>query len=481
MQKNSGSFTPELNDSHDNGLTHHVASFIQSTSYKDIPKDVIETSKKSILDGIGLSIAGLKSHAGQLALQFISNQAPINAPCTVIGGKDKTSMRLAAFINGLTMHADDYDDTQLAVKSDRVYGLLTHPTAPCLPAVLAVAECKKSVTGKDFLLAYNLGIEVETKIAEAISPRHYQQGFHATGTCGVFASATAASKLAALPIEKILTCLSIAGSQAAGLRENFGTMTKPFHAGRAAEAGINALELTELGWTASANILEAPRGFFQAHGGSYAPDSILNVLANPWTFNNPGVSIKPHPSGSLTHPAMTALSHLININSIKSSGIKRILVGTNHNMPNALIHHDPKNEYQAKFSMEYCMAIIALKGKAGLNEFQDEMVKTDEVKEMLKKVTFYVDPIAEQKGYDKMTSIIKLELMDGRSYTKTLDFGKGSPENPMSYTEVSDKFKECTSFANWSNKKTYLIIDIIKDLENLTNLSDLVWALKDYE
>jgi len=481
MKKNNPSFTPELNVLHRNKITEHIASFIGSTVYEDIPKDVLDISKKSILDGLGLSIAGLQSHAGQLALKFIQKQSLSKGLYSVIGGKDKTSMRLAAFINGLTMHADDYDDTQLAVQSDRVYGLLTHPTAPCLPAVIAMLESNTKNTGKDFLLSYNLGIEVETKIAEAISPRHYQQGFHATGTCGVYASATVAAKLAKFTQEKILTCLSIAGSQSAGLRENFGTMTKPFHAGRASEAGIIAFELADIGWTASPNILEAPRGFFQAHGGSYNPNSILNKLGSPWTFKNPGVSIKPHPCGSLTHPAMTALLELMHEFSIKSDQINKISVGTNHNMPNALIHHDPQNEYQAKFSMEYCMAVIALKGKGGLPEFQDKLVGNQEIRNMIKKVEFYVDPLAEAKGYDKMTSIVKLELKDGRCYEKTLDYGKGSPANPMTYQEVSHKFTECARFVNWDEGKITKIINIIRNLEGAEDLNELTWALSNNE
>src|SRR3712207_7326193 len=157
------------------------------------------------------------------------------------------------------------------------------------------------------MLAYHLGVEVECKIAEAINPRHYQTGFHATATCGTFASASAASKLMSLDVEASLRALSVAGSQSAGLRENFGTMTKPFHAGRSSESGVVAAEFAALGWTAAPTILEAPRGFFTAAGGGYDETAIIGKLGAPWTFAEPGVSIKPHPSGSLTHPGMTEM------------------------------------------------------------------------------------------------------------------------------------------------------------------------------
>src|SRR6185312_12129440 len=231
-------------------------------------------------------------------------------PGTVIGTQLRMPARFAAFANGLAIHADDYDDTQLAVAKDRVYGLLTHPTAPALPPVLALAE-RDARSGADLMLAYQVGVEVECKVAEAILPRHYQAGFHSTATCGSIGAAAAAAKLLGLDREATRRALSIGATQAGGLRENFGTMTKPFHAGRAAENGVVAAEIAALGFTASPNGLEADRGFFRAAGGGYTPEMIDGKLGNPWTLASPGVSIKPHPSGSLTHPGMAVMLDLV--------------------------------------------------------------------------------------------------------------------------------------------------------------------------
>jgi 2-methylcitrate dehydratase PrpD len=197
-----------------------------------------------------------------------------------------------------------------------------------------------------------------------MSPRHYQHGFHSTATCGTLASAAAASKIRKFSVEKIQQSLGVAASLSAGLRENFGTMTKPLHAGRAAESGVIACDLVDYGWSAADKILESPRGFFQAHGGGYDLDSVKGKLGRPWTFKSPGISIKPHPCGSLTHPGMTKMLELINKFDIKPDQVVRVDVGTNHNMQNALIHHKPKNEFQAKFSMEYSMAILLVKRRA---------------------------------------------------------------------------------------------------------------------
>src|SRR5207253_11063340 len=177
----------------------------------------------------------------------------------------------------------------------------------------------------------------------------------------------------------------------AGLRENFGTMMKPFHAGRACESGVVAAEFAQLGFTATPIILEAGRGFFKAAGGGYDEKSIVGKLGKPWSFAFPGVSIKPHPSGSLTHPGMSVMLDLIEHHDLRPERVKRVAVGTNHNMPNALIHHRPRNELQAKSSMEFCMAILLLERKAGLGQFTDEVVNRPDVQALLQRVDFGVN------------------------------------------------------------------------------------------
>jgi len=468
-------FTPDIHSTKGEGLTRYVAGFVLNTGYDAIPSSVVELGKKSLLDGLGLAIAGSVAGSGSLMRTYLEGLGA-RGEATVIGTGLKVPERFAAFANGVAMHADDYDDTQLAAAKDRVYGLLTHPTAPALPAALAIAEVRR-MSGRDLLLAYQLGVEVECKISEAISPRHYQHGFHSTATCGTFASACAAGKLLGLSLDGLLRAMAIAASQAGGLRENFGTMTKPFHAGRASESGVIAAELARLGWTATDKILESPRGFFQAHGGGYDLDAIQGKLGSPWTFDSPGVSIKPHPSGSLTHPGMTRMLELIRENDLRPEQVKRIRVGTNHNMLNALIHHRPKNELQAKFSMEFCMAILVLERRAGLTEFTDAVVNRPDVQAMIERVEFHVHPEAEAAGYDKMTTILEIERTDGSTITGRADFGKGSPANPMSYDEVAQKFRGCAEFGRWPAANTTRIIETVRRLEQLPDVRSLTALL----
>jgi 2-methylcitrate dehydratase PrpD len=459
-------------------ITDYVAGFVNATKSADIPKDVAHLGKRSVLDGIGLALAGAASHQGEIARKYLENLGIANVNgSTVIGSSLRLPARFAAFANGLTIHADDYDDTQLAVAKDRVYGLLTHPTAPALPPALAIAE-RDHRSGLDMMLAYQIGVEVECKIAEAIAPRHYQTGFHSTATCGSIGAAAGAAKLLGLDREATRRAISIGATQAGGLRENFGTMTKPFHAGRAAENGVVAAEIAALGFTASPNGLEADRGFFRAAGGGYDERAISGKLGDPWTFHFPGVSIKPHPSGSLTHPGMAVMMELILKHDIKPAKVKRVAVGTNHNMPNALIHHKPKNELQAKFSMEFCMAILLLERKGGLEQFTDDVVNRADVQAMIAKVNFAVHPEAEAAGFDKMTTIIEIEMDDGRVIKGQADFGKGSPANPMTDDELSEKFRQCASWGGLDKSRIDQVLKLVWKIEELKDVDDLMKLLR---
>ena len=454
------------------GLTKYVAEFVVRTKYEDIPGNVIELGKKSILDGLGLALAGSRAESGPISRKFVEQSGVCAGKSTIIGTPQKTSPRFATLVNGISIHADDFDDTQLAVAKDRVYGLLTHPTVPVLPALFALAE-QRAVSGKEWMGAYHLGVEVECKIAEAIAPRHYEDGFHTTGTCGPFGSAAACSRLLNFDLAKTLKTFGLVASNSGGLRENFCTMTKPYQAGHAAESGLVSAQLVALGWTAAEQILEADRGFFHAAGGTYDPAAIMGRLGNPWAFASPGVSLKPYPSGSLTHPAMTELARLIQVNNIEAPQVEKVDVGANHNMTATLLHHDPKTGLEAKFSMEFCMAILLLERKAGLGQFSDMVVRRADVQAMMRKVNFYVDPEAESAGFDKMTSLLKITLKDGKVITGRATFGKGSPANPMTFEEAAAKFRGCAEYADWPRDKTEQIIAFVRTLETAADVSAL--------
>jgi 2-methylcitrate dehydratase PrpD len=453
------------------GLTKYVSEFIVNTKYEDIPGDVRELGRKSMLDGFGLALAGSASVMGPLVRQYIQGLG-VNGKASIIGSTMKAPPRFAAFANGVSVHADDFDDTQLSAAKDRVYGLLTHPSVTTLTPAFALCEVDHR-SGKDLMLAYHVGVDVECKIAEAISPRHYNDGFHSTGTCGSFGSAAACAKLRRLDLKQTAYALGVAAAEGGGLRDNFGSMTKPFHAGHAAENGTVAVDLAALGWTAADDILEGALGFFQAAGGGFDPGSIMNRLGKPWTFASPGVSIKPFPSGSLTHPAMGEMLRLVRQYDIKPGDVEKIDIGANHSMTTTLYHHRPTTGLQGKFSMEFGLSILLLDRKAGLKEYSDAVVQRRDVQAMIPRVNFYVDPEAEQAGFDKMTSILKVYLKDGKVLSGRAEFAKGSPANPMSFDEVADKFRGCADFANWPKDKTEAVIAFVKNLESAADVSRL--------
>jgi 2-methylcitrate dehydratase PrpD len=458
------------------GLTRYVCGFIVDTRLRDVPPEVVELGRKSILDGLGLALAGSVSTLAPLMKQYLASLGSCPGACRVIGTGLRTAPRFAAFANGTFIHADDYDDTQLAVASDRVYGLLTHPTVTVLAPALALCEAAPR-SGADLLAAYQVGVEVECKIAEAVAPRHYNDGFHTTGTVGSFGSAAACAWLRGLDETRTAFALGIAAAEAGGLRENFGSMTKPFHAGHAAEAGVVAADLAALGWTAAPNILEAQYGWFHAAGGGFDPEAIMGRLGKPWTFAMPGVSIKPHPSGSLTHPAMGEMMRLIRRYDIRPEDVEAVEVGGNSRMVSTLLHHQPGTGLQGKFSMEFGIAILLLERQANLAQYTDEVVTRPEVQQMIRRVTFKVDPEAEQAGFDKMTSIVKIRLKDGRELSGRAQFAKGSPADPMSFEEVADKFRGCADFAHWPRPRAERVIEFVRGLEKASDVSRLTELL----
>ena len=283
--------------------TDALAAFAAETALEDIPLDVQLLTKRQVLDTLGLMLAGSTTDGCHLT-QALFGELGGAPQATAIGTGRRLSILQAAYANGEAAHAMDYDDTQLAASPDRVYGLLMHPSAPILGAVLPVAELTHA-TGAQLLLAFAIGVEISCKVAEALDPSHYRNGFHTTGTVGALGAAVGAGRLLGLDAPQLNVALGLAASMSAGLRENFGTVTKPFHAGRAAENGVLAALRVARGHTASQGILEAQRGFFSAYGGGDGA-VIETTLGKPWTAADPGISIKPYPSGSLTHPAVDA-------------------------------------------------------------------------------------------------------------------------------------------------------------------------------
>jgi 2-methylcitrate dehydratase PrpD len=456
------------------GLTGEVVSFVYRTRYRDIPPEVVRLARGFILDGLGVIVAGSTEKGSRILHNYI-RQMGGNAEAAVIGLRFAAPAPKAALANGASGHAMDYDDTQLSTSKEGVYGLLTHPTIPVLSAVLAVGE-KERISGQEMLLAYILGVEVECRIADAINPRHYQAGFHSTATIGGLGAAMAVGKLLGLREEPLARTLGLAASMASGLRENFGTMTKPLHAGRAAENGVTAAQLAERGFTSATNIIEAKRGLFNAMAGGGDESKILGRLGNPYFMQEPGISIKPYPSGSLSHPAQDVILDLVRRHDLRPQDIESVEVGTNSNVPNALIYPMPTTSLEGKFSIPFCMAIAILERKAGIAQFTDHKVRQAAVVELMKRVTLYVDAELEALGYDQVRSRVRVKLKDGRAIEGRADVAKGHPLKPMSWADLAEKFRDCGRLA-LSRGDTEAAIALVAELEKMKSIVPLVRVL----
>ena len=287
--------------------TGAVVDFIASTSFSDIPADALSIGLRCIADGVAVMLAGSTTQASDILRAQVREDGSRAEATTVGRDSFRTRAASAALVNATSGHAHDYDDTQLSTAADRIFGLLTHPTVPPLAASLALGE-RLGVSGRTMLEAFLIGFEVECKIADAIKPTHYKQGFHTSGTIGAFGAMAASAKLLKLDRTALAHAIGITASMSAGIRVSFGTMTKPLHVGRAAFNGVTAAELAARGFTSGADALDGQWGFFQVTGGGFDAERIVGALGNPWTIVSPGVSIKPYPCGCLGHPTMDASS-----------------------------------------------------------------------------------------------------------------------------------------------------------------------------
>jgi 2-methylcitrate dehydratase PrpD len=455
-------------------LTQEVAGFIVRTTYQDIPLEAIKIAKRCLIDGTGVTLSGSTDKASLILREYLKNMGG-KPESSLLGSKLKVPAPSAALANGASGHAHDFDDTQLSHSPDRISGLLTHPTTPVLAATFALGETM-GISGKEFLTAFSLGFEVECKIAEAIHPIHYGKGYHTTGTIGAFGAAAAAGKILGLSEDKMRYTLGIVASMSAGIRANFGTMTKPIHAGRAAENGVVAARLAQLGLTSDPHVLENPWGFFKILGDGFDPDKISAKLGNPYTIIDPGVSIKPYPSGVLSHPSMNAMLDLVKEHNLKPEDVAEIHLYAGSNILNPLRYALPQTGLEGKFSLPFCLTSILIRHRAGIREFSDEFVRSPEVQEIMKRVKTIHDPEIEAMGFAKILSRLEVRLRDGRILKKDSGPYKGGPENPLSEAELDEKFTTCAELA-LPREKFSRALELLKEIEKLKDIRTLMSSL----
>jgi 2-methylcitrate dehydratase PrpD len=458
------------------GSTRAVVDFVLTARLDTFPAEVLVQAKRCLIDGFAVILAGSSTHGSAIVRRHV--QAVGNGRGASIFGPQRISASAphAALANGAAGHALDFDDTQLSTTPDRTYGLLTHPTVPALASALAAAE-ELHASGAAFLEAFLTGFEVECKIAEAIDPDHYRRGFHSTGTAGTFAGAASTTRLLNLDRERAAHAIGIAASMAAGLRVNFGSMTKPLHAGRAAENGIVAARLAADGFTAGDDGLDGRWGYFQVLGGGADLQRLVGALGRPHSIVSPGVSVKPYPCGSLSHPSMDAMLKLVTDNNVRADQIKAIRLKAGSNILEPLRYKTAKTELEAKFCVPFLLGVIALRRKAGIQEFTDEYVASAPIQQMMPKVSTVFDPAIEAMGFDKIRSIVEVDLVDGRTLVQSSDERyRGSPAWPFTMAELRDRFADCAAPV-LSKDRIQRALDQIDAVEKLADIGELTRTL----
>jgi 2-methylcitrate dehydratase PrpD len=458
------------------GTTDAVRTFIASATLRQMPANVVTEGKRCLIDNFGVLLAGSTAEGSRILRQYAQKSSGTKE-ATVLGRDPiAVSAAHAALANAGSAHALDYDDTQLSTTPDRTFGLLTHPTTPALSAALAVGE-RIGASGAAFLEAYLTGVEVECKMAEAIDPNHYERGFHSTGTLGVFGAAAAAGKLMKLNDTQLAHMLAIASSLSAGIRVNFGSMSKPLNAARASENGVFAAELAAHGFTGGDNGLDGQWGFFQVLGDGADLDRIIGKLGKTWSIVNPGVSFKPYPCGSLSHPSMDAMMKVVKDHDLKPDQIKAVRLRAGNNILEPLRYGVAKNELEAKFSVPFLMAAVILTRRAGMREFTDEFVQSPAAQAMMRRVTAVHDAEIEKQGFDKIRSIVEVDLVDGRMLVQPSDDRyRGGPDNPFTRADLKAKFDDCAGLV-LPQQRLDAAFNAIESVDSMTDIRQFVKAL----
>ncbi|MBI3931453.1 MAG: MmgE/PrpD family protein, partial [Chloroflexi bacterium] len=360
-------------------ITDKISHFITETAPEDIPQDAVRLARLGITDFIGVALAGSREESSSIIVDYARKMGGV-PQVSIIGGGFKTSPYLAALVNGTVGHSLDYDDVAIS--------LIGHPSVFLVPAILAIGE-SAGASGKDVLTAYVIGYETSCQIAKPVLQSHYVQGWHSTATFGTLGAAASVAWLLKLKVHQVKQALGIAASLAGGLRQNFGTMTKPLHAGMAAAHGIQAALLARAGFTADDSIIEASLGFARVFGHSEAVDwtKVKENLGKTFLITSAeGLSIKPYPSCGFTHCAIEAALHVKAEHKVKAADIAEVELGVSPFDKQILIHHHPKTGLEGKFSLEYCVAQALLSGEVKLKHFTDAAVAEPQGKSLMKKM-----------------------------------------------------------------------------------------------
>ncbi|HVC20612.1 MAG TPA: MmgE/PrpD family protein [Vicinamibacterales bacterium] len=399
-----------------------------------VPPPAADVAARAFLDTIGVTLAGAGEPAGR-AVQAVARAEGGEPRCTMLGTPCRTSAALAALANGTAAHALDYDDM--------CFVSLAHPSAPLVAAALAAGELA-GASARRLLEGYVTGFEIEAVLGRALNPRHYQRGWHCTSTLGTIGAAACAARVLGLDEEQTARCLAIAASEASGLKENFGTMTKPLHAGLAARNGILAARLAQAGLTASELAIDGPQGLLVAMAGERTDlGEAQEQLGRRWEILETGITVKLYPSCAGTHPALDALLDLRRQHRFDADEVAGVEVAVDAITPTVLIYDRPESGLQGKFSMPFCAAAALVDGRVGIDTFAPARLRDPRLQRLMPAVTMHVDPALGRDAPPLTQAIVTVRLRDGRAHVQIANGARGYPARPASREELDGKFLAC--------------------------------------
>ncbi len=406
-------------------VTQILARYVVDAKYEDLPATVRKEGVRTLLNWVGVAVGGSRHQTVDIAVAAL---APFSGPpqASLLGRRERFDVMNAAFVNGVSSHIFDYDDTHLKT--------IIHPAGPVASVILALAELHP-VSGKDFLNALVLGVEVECRIGNSVWPNHYDAGWHITGTAGVFGGAAAAGKLMGLSEQQMVWALGLAASQPVGLRESFGSMNKSFNPGRAANNGLFAAILAAQNFTSSNGMIEARRGWANTISTRQDYSEITTGLGSRYeaALN----TYKPFACGIVLHPAIDAAIQLRNEYKLTADQIDRVEVKVHPLVLELTGKTAPHEGLEGKFSIYHAVAVALVEGAAGEKQFSDRAVNDPTVVALRGKVVPLITP-----GIDTAQVDMTIVLKDGRRLNRHIEHAIGSVDVPMTDAQLETKFAD---------------------------------------
>jgi 2-methylcitrate dehydratase PrpD len=450
------------------GLTTEIAKYIVGAKFEDFTPKAVFAARHGIIDCVACALAGAKEDLTKVLVGFAQDNGAGNA-ATLIGQGMKASAPMAALVNGAMGHALDYDDITRPFKG--------HPSVVCLPPALAVGEAV-GASGRDVMLAYMVAFEVGCAVGTGMGVDYADDlGWHPTAPLGTLSAAAAAAKLLGLNQEQTAMALSLAASNACGLRENFGTMTKPFHAGNSSRGGVTAAMLVKRGYLAATTGLEGRFGFMHAFSGGRGEDvnEPLKQLGKAFFLEQPGVNIKKYPCCGSTHTPLDAFFKLTQKKKIDHREVEAVDVMVDFDPPRSLIHSDPHSALEGKFSIQYTIAAALVDGKVGLAQFDDDaQVMRPEIRALVPKIKMKRNPGYEGKpSWVEASNEIRITLKDGTVLAQNEPRTYEGPVIGVSPEGMDMKFRDCASRA-LPTAKVNESLEILHNLEKQASIDTLM-------